>query len=223
MACIFYLRRCWFKFAVASLVICVNVVFFLSTLTKLPFGGYYSFLIALFPFSLILIYTRGQRRKRQALQPLSKEEFLRSYNALYPATARLKGTALFFVRDVDTVPSYVMQTMFKNNIVYEDTIFVHMVTRDKPFGVTGFFKEGLVPGVRIFEIHQGYMEVLNIEQVLRAADIDPYVIFYGMHEIITHNPIWKVYAIIDRLAPSFAQFYRLPPQKLHGVVTLVEI
>jgi KUP system potassium uptake protein len=44
-----------------------------------------------------------------------------------------------------------------------------------------------------------------------------------MHEIITKNPFWKIYGVIDRLAPSFAQFYQLPPQKLHGVVTLVEM
>lgn len=223
MACIFYLRRSWFKFSMAAFVTCVDAVFFLSALTKFPFGGYYSFLIAMVPLSIILIYTGGQNRKRKALCPVSREEFLREYHALNPANAKLKGTAMFFVRDADTVPSYVMQTMFKNNIVYEDTIFVHMVTRDKPFGVTGFFKEGLVPGVRVFEVHQGYMEVLNIEHVLRAADIDPRVIFFGMHEIITKNPFWKIYGIIDRLAPSFAQFYQLPPQKLHGVVTLVEM
>jgi len=222
MACIFYLRRSWIKFAMAVVVTGVDAVFFTSTLSKFSFGGYYSFLIALIPFSIILIYTRGQRRKHEALSPVSKEEFLSAYDACL-STEKLKGTALFFVRDEEAVPSYVMRTMFRNKIVYEDTVFVHMVTSDKPFGVTGFFKEELVPGVRIFEIHQGYMEVLDIEQVLRTADIDPLVIFYGMHEIITKNPLWRVYAVIDRLSPSFAQFYQLPPHKLHGVITLVEM
>jgi KUP system potassium uptake protein len=222
MACIFYLRRSWIKFAMAVVVTGVDAVFFTSTLSKFSFGGYYSFLIALIPFSIILIYTRGQRRKHEALSPVSKEEFLSAYDACL-STEKLKGTALFFVRDEEAVPSYVMRTMFRNKIVYEDTVFVHMVTSDKPFGVTWFFKEELVPGVRIFEIHQGYMEVLDIEQVLRTADIDPLVIFYGMHEIITKNPLWRVYAVIDRLSPSFAQFYQLPPHKLHGVITLVEM
>ena len=48
------------------------------------------------------------------------------------------------------------QTMFKNNILYEDNILISVVTRDDPFGVIGFFKGSLAPGFRIFEIHMGY-------------------------------------------------------------------
>lgn len=223
MSWIFYRRRHFGKMMVAMFVTVVDIIFFASTLCKLPFGGYYSIIIALIPLSLILIYTGGQRKVRDAQRPIPLAEFLRQYYALYPTAAKLKGTALFFVRDLSFIQSYVVQTMFKNNIVYEDNIFVSVITRDNPFGVTGFFKEPLAQGIRVFEIHQGYMEVLDIEQVLRSAAIDAHVIFYGLHEIVTKNPLWKVYGVIDRLTPSFAQFYQLPPQKLHGVVTLVRI
>ena len=61
--------------------------------------------------------------------------------------------------------------MFKNNIFYEDNILVAVITRDDPFGVIGFFKGSLAPGFRVFEIHMGYMEVLDIEKILSNAGI----------------------------------------------------
>lgn len=223
MTAIFYCRRSWGKMAVAVFVTLVDGVFLGSAMYKLPLGGYYSLMIAMIPLSVILIYTNGQRRKRDAIRPVSLKDFVHYYHEYADSAQKIKGTALFFVRDTHHIHSYVTQTMFKNNIMYEDTIFVRVITRDRPFGVTGIFKEDLVPGVRVFEIHQGYMEVLNVDQVLRSAGIEAQVIFFGMHEIITKNPIWKIYATIDRLAPSFAQFYQLPQHKLHGVVTLVHL
>lgn len=223
MMAIFYCRRSWGKMAVATFVTLVDCVFLGSALFKLPLGGYYSLMIASVPLSIILIYTNGQRKKRYAMRPIPLSEFVHYCLESAQSAQKIKGTALFFVRDIQHIHSYVVQTMFTNNIVYEDTILVRVITRDKPFGVTGLFKEELAPGVRVFEIHQGYMEVLNVDQVLRSAGIDAQVIFYGMHEIVTKNPIWKIYATIDRLAPSFAQFYQLPQQKLHGVVTLVHL
>lgn len=223
MTWIFYRRRNVFKMVLSSLITIVDLVFFCSTLSKLPYGGYWSLIIALIPFGLIVIYTSGKRRLRSARTPILIKDFLEQYHQFTATSAKLKGSALFFMSDFRKVPSYVVQTMFKNNIVYEDNIFVSVITRDNPFGITGFFKESLAPGIRVFEIQQGYMEVFDMDQVLKSAGIDAQVIFYGLDEIVTKNVLWRAYAIIERLTPTFVQFYKLPPQKLHGVVTLVEM
>lgn len=223
MTWIFYKRRLPLQMVVSSIITSVDFIFFISTLSKLKYGGYWSFLIALIPFSIIAIYTRGQRRLHQAQRPVPFDEFLMQYHAVASSAAKLKGTALFFVRDLRFVPPYIVQTMFKNSIIYEDNIFVSVVVKDAPFGVSGAFKQSLAPGIRVFEIQQGYMEMLDIEQILKTAGINAQVIFYGMHEFVTRNIVWKTYAVIERLTPSFAQFYKLPPQKLHGVAMLVEM
>jgi len=113
--------------------------------------------------------------------------------------------------------------MFMNNIVYEDNIIVSIITMDKPFGVKSFFKEDLAPGLRAFEIQIGYMEVVNIELLLKGADINEKSIFYGLEEITTRNFFWKIFSMMKRLAPPFVQFHDLPPNKLHGVITRIEI
>lgn len=67
------------------------------------------------------------------------------------------------------------------------------------------------------------MEVVEIEQLLKQGGIDEKGIFYGLEEITTRNVFWKIFSIMKRLAPPFIQFHDLPHNKLHGVVTRIEI
>jgi KUP system potassium uptake protein len=113
--------------------------------------------------------------------------------------------------------------MFVNGILYEDNIVVSILKRVDPFGVTGFFKEALGPGLRAFEIQTGYMEFPDIEEILKEAGIDEKTIFYGIEDIVTKNIIWRIFSGIKRLTPNFVQFHKLPPYKLHGVMTRVEL
>jgi KUP system potassium uptake protein len=44
-----------------------------------------------------------------------------------------------------------------------------------------------------------------------------------MEDIVTVHILWRIFAVIKRLTPSVVQFYKLPADKIHGVVTRVEI
>ena len=223
MTMIFHARRQYLKTFIAVAVTFVDLAFLISTTYKLPHGGYWSLVIAAIPLSIIMIYTAGQRKLHRSIRPLKIDVFLESYNQLYRELNKIKGTALFFARDVSKIPSYIVHTMFMNNIIYEDNIIVSISTSDKPFGVNGLFKENLAEGLRVFEIQMGYMEVVNIEKILKNAGITEKGIFYGLEEIITHHFFWKIFSILKRLAPPFVQFHDLPSNKLHGVVTRIEL
>lgn len=67
------------------------------------------------------------------------------------------------------------------------------------------------------------MDSADIDKIFKMAGIDDTVVFYGVEDIMTGNIIWKIYALIRKLTPTFVQFYRLPADKLHGVVTRVEL
>jgi len=223
MTMIFYSRKERIKTLIALLVTIIDVAFLASNTYKLPNGGYWSLIIAAIPLSIILIYTGGQRKLYRSVRPLKLDTFLFSYNQLYKELNKIKGTALFFARDVKKIPSYIVHTMFMNNIIYEDNIIVSIVTTDEPFGVNGFFKEDLADGLRSFEIQMGYMEVVDIEKILKNAGIIEKSIFYGLEEIATHHFIWKIFSVFKKLAPPFVQFHDLPSNKLHGVVTRTEL
>jgi len=225
------------RMAVAVLVTFVDLAYLLSNTTKIPHGGYWSLVIAAIPLSVILVYREGQKKLYRELRPLPLDVFLLSYEQIYRALNKIGGTALFFAKDALAIPPYIVHTMFKNNIIYEDNIIVSIVRRVDPYGVTGFFRNPLepceetvcpstltaAPGLRFFEIQVGYMEVIDVEEVLKEAGISEKTIFYGVEEIHTTNPVWHMFSAIKKLTPNLVQFYELPPNKLHGVVTRVEL
>jgi KUP system potassium uptake protein len=223
MTLIFFIHKKYARFALSIFVTMISFLFFLSNTLKIPHGGYWSLIIAGIPFALIMLYRTGQRRLYTALQPLPMDVFLLSYNQIYKTMNKITGTALFFSRDAKEMAPYVVHTMFKNNIIYEENIIVSIVKREDPFGVTGFFKEDLAPGLRAFEIHTGYMEVPDVEDVLREAGIKEKTIFYGVEDILPSNLLWGIFSFIKRQTPNIVQFYKLPSNKLHGVVTRVEL
>ncbi len=208
---------------VSLVVTFVTSIFLLSNTYKIPHGGYWSIIIAAIPFSVIMLFRAGQRKLYNALQPLPIDVFLVSYRQIYERSNKIDGTALFFSRDAKEIPPYIVHTMFKNTIVYEDNIIVSIVKREDPFGVTGFFTGNLAPGLRAFEIQTGYMEVPDVEEILRDAGIQEKTIFYGVEDILPSNVIWQIFAMIKRLTPNIVQFYKFPYNKLHGVVTRVEL
>jgi len=62
-----------------------------------------------------------------------------------------------------------------------------------------------------------------VEDILSKAGIQEKTIFYGVEDIIAGNIIWKIFSMLKKLTPNIVQFYKLPSNKLHGVVTRVEM
>lgn len=208
---------------ISFFVTIVDIAYLGANFYKIPHGGYWSIILASTPFLTIMLYTRGQRRLYKMMNFMPLGEFLNKFTKAYPTAPKIKGTALFLIRDIKQIPFYITQTMFFHGIIYEDNIFVSIIKRDDPFGVTGYFKEDIAKGLRLFEIQYGYMEVVDVEELLREAAIEEKAIFYGIEDIHTRSLVWKTFSIIKRLTPAFVQFYKLPPRKLHGVITRVEM
>src|SRR5512136_603458 len=220
---IFILRGEIVKSFIATGVLVITSVFLVSNFQKIPFGGYWSLLIAFIPFCIIMIYIGGQKRLASALQPVPLDTFLPKFNEIYHSVNRISGTALFFARDFRQLPQYIPRIMFTNNIVYDDNIIISIIRTEQPFGLTWGVTREITPGLSIFEIYLGYMELAEIGSILKDAEIDEKTIFYGMEDIVTTHIVWRIFAAIKRLAPSVVQFYKLPSDKIHGVVTRVEM
>jgi KUP system potassium uptake protein len=223
MTWIFYLRGKIFYAAVSVFVAFVDIVFLLSNLYKIPHGGYWSIVLASIPFVVIILYTAGQKRLFGAVSHMDRDAFLEKYQEAYKSMNKIQGTALFFARDTGKIDPYIVRAMFKHNIIYEDNIIVSLIRKNAPFGVNGFFKETPAKGLRRFEIQMGYMEVVNIEKILKQAGIDEKAIFYGLEDIVTKNLFWSVFSIIKKLSPAYVQFYKLPSEKLCGIISRVEM
>ncbi len=223
MITIFLLRKHYLHAGIAVLVTALDLTYFLSTFMKIPHGGYLSLVIGAFPFAVILIYTHGQRALYQAMHPMTRDHFMRRYKRAYESGRHIKGTAIFFARSMDQVPAYISRTMFTNEIIYQENIIISLDITDKPYGKEFWMEKDIGPGLSHLSIRSGYMQVIDLMRIIRDAGIEEKTIFYGMEEIVTRNIIWQVFYVIKRLCPSFVQYYRLPPHKVHGVVTRIEL
>lgn len=67
------------------------------------------------------------------------------------------------------------------------------------------------------------MEALAVEEMLKESGVNEKTIFYGLEGISTASITWKISSLIKKFTPTFLQFHKLPPNRLHGVITRVEM
>ncbi|MFA6411392.1 MAG: KUP/HAK/KT family potassium transporter [Syntrophales bacterium] len=211
------------KLPIALAVCLIDFIYLASTFTKLPHGAYWSLIIASVPFIIMLIFTKGQKMLFRRLMPLDMETFLISYEQVYGKGRNISGTALFFTRQGMVVPPYIVHCILGSSIIYENNVFVSITRTEEPFGVESRYQQNLAPGLHLLNIMAGYMTVVDIEKLLKENDVKEKIIFYGVEDIATKNPLWQVFSVIKKLSPNFVQFHKLPSRKLHGVVTRVEM
>ncbi len=221
MTWIFYLKKKPLLSLLSLFITGIDMMYFSANFYKIPHGGYWSIILAMVPLSMILLYTKGQRRLYLAMNFMPFQEFIPKFKETYANSARIKGTAVFLIRDVRSIPSYITQTMFSHGIIYEDNVFVSIAGRNDPFGITGFYRDDMALGLRSFEIQFGYMEVITADDILREAGIDERAVYYGLEDISAKNFFWKMFSLIKRVSPTYIKFYEFPPEKLHGVITKI--
>ena len=225
MIWIFYLKRQYPQAFIAVLVTIVDFTFLISNLHKLLYGGYISLIVASVPLAIILIYVTGHERLGKVLKHIDKDEFIRRYNKMSLKINKIKGTGVFLTRNIKSLPPYIGYIIFRNHIMYEDNILVSLKVTEKPFGIRTFFdfQDSLAPGLRVFELEMGYQEIIDFERILKDAGVKEKAIFYGIEEIVSDSLYWRAYAFIENITPTFVQFYKFPPNKLHGVIVCVEM
>lgn len=223
MIWIFYRFKIKWKVAIALFVFTVNLIFLVAVIFKIPHGGYWSIIIALIPLLTIRIWTGGNRAVHKAFRALPIDTFITSFDQLYATGNVLPGTALFFTKDLDTIPPYMVHCTISSNIIYEHNILISIATMDKPFGMQKLFEPEITEGLSGLEVQIGYQEKVDVMKVLKELQIEPKVMFYGVDDVHTKKATLKIFSLIKRITPNFVQFLDLPYQKLHGVITRIEI
>jgi len=216
---IFFKKKEPFKVGVMALLLVIDATFLLASLTKLPHGGYWSLILAAIPFMIIIIFISGQKKLYSTLKPIPYDEFADQYNQLYQSICKISGAALYFTSDINFISPYIGKIFFQNNIIYEKNILVSIRIKGYPFGVSTYYQEELERGLSVFSIETGYMEMIDVESLLRQYGINEKTIFYGIENIISNRMIWNLFGIMKKVSPPFVQFYSLPAEKIHGVIT----
>ena len=122
MIWIFFRKKDKWKLTSASLLIGINLAFLFSVCFKIPHGGYWSLIIALVPFLVIRIWTRGNFAVWKSFRSLPIDTFIVSYDQIYESGKLLPGTALFFAKNLDMIPPYMVHTIIRE-ILFTNTTF----------------------------------------------------------------------------------------------------
>jgi KUP system potassium uptake protein len=223
MIWIFSVKKIYIKMAIAVFVFIADLFFLFAVFDKIPHGGFWSIVIALLPFFIITLWANGNKKMARSFRSLPIDTFLYSYEQIYDQGNNIKGTALFFTRSLTEIPPYMVHCIIRGNIIYEKNILVSINTTDNPYGISVKRMEIHAKGLSGLEVNTGYMEILNLAEILKDEGINEKVIFYGVEDIITPNFLFKIFAFLKKITPPFVRFYKLPYNKLHGVVTRLDI
>jgi KUP system potassium uptake protein len=223
MIWIFRIQSNKLKMVIAATVFIFDLLYLVAVMNKVPHGGYWSIVMAMIPFLIIQLWSSGHKAMYRSFRPLPFDVFKESYEQIYQRGINITGTALFFTKDLNNVPPYIVHCIIRGNIIYEKNILVSIQTADSPYGISFRSVENLASGLAGIIIEAGYMEFVDIPHILKTNGITEKVIFYGAEDIVT-NKIWlKVFATLKKLTPNFVAFYKLQYNKLHGVTTRLEL
>jgi KUP system potassium uptake protein len=223
MAIMFYIRKKFVRAFLSIIITMIDVAFFSATLSKIEDGGYWSLVIAAFPFAAIMLWTKGQNKVYRNLRGLDIETFRPGYTQVYQKKNNIPGVALYFVGSPDYISPYIIHGIVRHGIIYERNILFSVKRTDYPHGIEFVRNDNFGEGLESFVVLAGYLEDIDIDKILKMSDINPKTIFYGIEDITTRNIAWKFFSVMKKLTPSFVKYYKIPGTKLIGVIYRVEI
>lgn len=213
----------YFKMIVALIVLTVTGFYLVAVTHKIPFGGYWSIIIASITFGVIILWITGMKRLRKFLKSVDLETFKESFNQIYETGNYVSGEALFFTKNVNMVSPYILHCMFRTGIMYEKNVLVSVENTDQPYGITLERYEEISKGLFVATIYYGYMEVPDLPKLFKQWGFNEKAIFYGAEEIKTEKLFLKSFILLKKIAPNWISYFDFPYNKLHGVVTRIEI
>jgi len=223
MAWIFWNRGTKLKLFLSIFVLAFDLIYLVAVFTKIPAGGYWSLIIAFLITLTIRIWVKGSDTLRKKFRSLDLDIFITSFEQIYSSESILKGEAVYFARVLDKVPPYVVHCILRSGIIYEKNILFAVETADVPYGISFSEMKEYTKGLYGLSVSVGYLQIPNLSELFKRQGISEKVIFYGVDDIKTSKLFYKIYALIKKVTPSFASFYNLPYNKLHGVVTRHEL
>lgn len=222
---------------IISLLLVVDMAFFLSTCTKIPHGGWFPLVLGLLLFILLVTWKRGRElvlmRMRETAMPT--DIFFRDYCENFQ---KVSGTAIYMFNLNEGIPNALMLNLRHNKVLHERNIFLHISIEEKSYVDESSRVHIVNLGHDFYRltIKYGFMDEVNVPKVLskenlHGLDIDMKDVSYfiGRETIIpTDLPgmaLWRehIFAWMMRNASSVVAYYKLPSNKVMELGSRIDI
>ena len=228
----------WVAAPLCLVFLVIDGAFFAANLVKIPQGGWFPLLVAVFIFTLMSTWKRGRailsERLDEQVTPLS--EFLPKL--LAADYKRVSGTAIYMFRDPRGTPFSFAHNLKVNKVVHERIILLAVKTENVPRVKLSrrITSEHLQDGFYQVVLHYGFMENPNVAGALRNLKIDgekletdEVTYFLGRETLLATEragmALWRerLFSVMARNAVSASVYYRLPPSQVVEIGTRVEL
>lgn len=219
-----YTRKIWLVLLLSVVVLPTDVIILVSNFHKFANGGYFPFVTSLLMLFLVLIYMYGNSRLAKKLEYVKYSDFINKYKDFYKREPKVNGIAVFALRDINMISPYIIRTIFDFKIIYQKSVFLSLKITDFPYGKEYSYRDlDEDETLGIIEVKAGYLEIIDINDILNRLNIDPTIVFYGQENISTNSIIMKVYSFLRKVSPGIIDFYNFPLTKTIGITTNIHL
>ena len=217
-------------------LLCLELVFLTSNLTKIKHGGWFPLAVGAIMFTIFTTWRRGRQllfeKVKERTVPL--EDFFELMIVERPA--RVPGTAVYLTGNDSGTPGALLQGFLHMRAVHDRVLLLTIVTEKTA-------RIPLADRVRIEELpngfwravaRYGFMETPNVPELLEHAKFSGYSLefttfFLGRETVLpTKNPgmaLWRerLFAFLTRNAQPATAFFGIPPSRVMEIGSQIEI
>ncbi|GFE74962.1 MULTISPECIES: potassium transporter Kup [Novosphingobium] len=215
----------------------IDGLYFASTATKIPDGGWFPLLVAVVVFTLLTTWATGRRLVRTRLHEdsIPFATFLKSVGE---RVRRVPGTSVFLASSADGVPPGLLHNLKHNHILHDRVVILTVANRGVPHVAQAdrCEVEDLGQGFYRMVLHYGFMDEADIPAALALEDRagGPFKAmetsyFLSRQTLIPSSrpgmALWreKLFALMVRNAQSAMEFFKLPTNRVIELGSQLEI
>ncbi|HET9003725.1 MAG TPA: potassium transporter Kup [Gemmatimonadaceae bacterium] len=216
----------------------MDLAFWGASLLKIPSGGWFPLVVAGFVFTIMTTWNRGRailtERLKERTVPF--DQFLAGI-AAHPPT-RVKGTAVYMVRDPKGAPHALIQNLKHNKILHERIILFAVITETISHvpDAERVTLERVAPTIFRVVAHHGFAEHPGVPELLERLRVEEFHVdpnettfFLGRETLLATNrpgmALWRerVFTVLSRNARRATVFFRLPPDRVVELGAQIEL
>jgi len=227
----------WFAALLLGVLLVVDAAYFLSSLAKIPEGGWLPVLVGLGVFTLLTTWATGRRLMRERLREdaMPLDLFIAS---ICRSARRVPGTSIFLSASPEGAPPALLHNLKHNKVLHERVILLTVAIKGVPVVPDDRRADvsELGPGFVRVVLRYGFMQEIDIPTALAGLDLPGGAFrpmetsfFLGRQTLVTASrpgmAVWreKLFAWMLRNAESAMEFFKLPPNRVVELGSQVEI
>lgn len=151
----------------------IDFAFFASNLLKLPQGGWFTVMIGMGMFTLMITWKQGRSlmSEAQRADAIDLRSFLEAVFVSPPA--RVEGTAVFLTSEAGVVPTALLHNLKHNKVLHEQNLFVTVRNHEVPWIPMERRVEMEPLGHHCWQItiHYGFKNDIDLPRALEQAKL----------------------------------------------------